>query len=195
VGLDEALSKGDDLCYHAREAPTSQDHSWLGGGVVSDEYLEQLLAQIHQQMDLDSETEHEVLAEIRDHLQDALAEARALGCDERAALAEVASRFGSGEDVGRGLQDAHAGWGTADGVVAAGLPVLCTLVLRWLVFAPDGTALGWPELLNRPSFWVVAVVMLLIPLLKFGRWRYAVAGWLIFWGLTVLFVTWPALRW
>ena len=54
--------------------------------------------------------------------------------------------------------------------------------------------IGWPELLNRPSFWIVALVMLLVPVLKFGRWRYALAGWLVFWGLTVVYVTWPALR-
>ena len=162
---------------------------------MSNEHVEQLLSRIRAQMDLDSETEHEVLSEIRSHLEEALTEAKAGGLDQAEALDQVARRFGPGEEVGRGLQDAHAGWGTADGVVAAGLPALGALVLRWLVFAPDGTALGWPELLNRPSLWVVAVVMLLVPLLKFGRWRYAVAGWVIFWGLTVLFVTWPALRW
>jgi len=80
-------------------------------------------------------------------------------------------------------------------VLAAALPAACALVLRWLAFAPDGTALGWPQLLNRPSFLVVAVVMLLLPLVKFHRWRYAAAGWVIFWGLTVAYVTLPALRW
>ena len=79
--------------------------------------------------------------------------------------------------------------------VAAGLPVLCALVLRWLVFAPDGTALGWPRLLSRPAFWGVALAALLIPILKFERWRYALAMWLIFWGLTVAFVAGPALHW
>nr|MBC7245185.1 hypothetical protein [Chloroflexota bacterium] len=162
---------------------------------MSNPDVERLLTQIRAQMELDSETEHEVLSEIRAHLEEALAEARAQGLDESAALAHVMSRFGSVEEVGRALQDAHAGLGTADGVIAAGLPVLCALILRWLVFAPDGTALGWPQLLNRPSFWVLALLMLLIPLLKFGRWRYAIAGWVIFWGLTVIFVTWPALRW
>lgn len=162
---------------------------------MSNADLEGLLSRIRAQMDLDSETEHEVLTEIRSHLKEALTEAKARGLDQAEALAYVARRFGPGEEVGRGLQDAHAGWGTADGVVAAGLPALCALVLRWLVFAPDGTALGWPELLNRPSFWVIALLMLLIPLLKFGRWRYAVAGWVIFWALTVVFVTWPSLRW
>jgi hypothetical protein len=186
-----ALVKSDDLCYHTLQ----RDRAKLRRSFVPADRIGQLLSQIRAQMDLDSETEHEVMAEIRVHLEEALAEARAQGLDETEALAEVARRFGSGEEVGRNLQDAHAGWGTADGIVAAGLPALCALVLRWLVFAPDGTALGWPELLNRPSFWVVALVMLLIPLLKFGRWRYAVAGWVIFWVLTVVFVNWPALRW
>lgn len=161
---------------------------------MSDTDLEVVLARIRVQMELDSETEYEVLAELRAHLAEALAEARASGLDEQQALAQVATRFGV-EQVGRELQAAHAGWGTADAVIAAGLPALCALVLRWLVFAPDGTALGWPQLLNRPSFWVVALVMLLVPLLKFGRWRYAAAGWLVFWTLTVVYVTWPALRW
>ncbi len=162
---------------------------------MSNERIEELLAQIRAQMELDSETEHEVLEEVRTHLEDALTEARAQGVDEEQALSAAYARFGPGVEIGRSLQEAHVGWGTADGVVAAGLPVVCALVLRWLVFAPDGTALGWPELLNRPSFWTIAFLMLLVPLAKFGRWRYAVAGWVIFWALTVLFVTWPALRW
>jgi hypothetical protein len=157
--------------------------------------LEQLLAQIRAEMDLESDTEHEVMAEIRAHLEEAWAEARAQGLSESQALAEVRQRFGPSREIGQSLHQAHVGWGTADGVLAAGLPVLCALVLRWLVFAPDGTALGWPELLNRPSFWIVALVMLLVPLLKFGRWRYAVASWVVFWALTVIFVSWPALRW
>jgi hypothetical protein len=161
---------------------------------VSETDLEVLLARIRAQMELDSETEYEVLSELRSHLQEALAEARARGLDEEQALADVAARFDV-DQVGRELQVTHAGWGTADAVIAAGLPALCALVLRWLVFAPDGTALGWPQLLNRPSFWVVALVMLLIPLVKFGRWRYAVAGWIVFWALTVVYVTWPAVRW
>ncbi len=157
--------------------------------------IEGLLDRIHTQMDLDVETEREVLAEIRDHLEEAVAQARAEGLDEAEALARAAARFGLEEEVGRALQAAHAGWGTADAVIAAALPVIGALILRWLVFAPDGTALGWPELLSRPAFWIVAVAVLLIPLLKFERWRYALATWVLFWGLTVLFVMLPALQW
>jgi hypothetical protein len=157
--------------------------------------IEDLLDRLRVQMDLNSEIEHEVLAEIRDHLEESLAQARAAGLSEAEALAHAAARFGLEEEVGRELQAAHAGWGTADAVIAAGLPVVCALILRWLAFAPDGTALGWPQLLSRPAFWMVALVALMIPLLKFERWRYALVTWVIFWGLTVLFVTLPALHW
>ena len=157
--------------------------------------IDHLVARIVAQMDLDAETQRQVLAEIRDHLEEAIAEARAEGLDEAGALARAATRFGLEEEIGRELQAAHAGWGTADAVVAAALPVVCALILRWLAFAPDGTALGWPHLLSRPAFWIVALVALLIPLLKFERWRYALATWVLFWGLTVLFVSLPALRW
>ena len=166
-----------------------------GGQVGLEEPIDRLLAGIRAQMDLDSETEQEVMAEIRDHLEEALAGARARGLAEHEAWAEVAAHFGVGDEVGRALQATHAGWGTADAVIAAALPVVCALVLRWLAFAPDGTALGWPQLLSRPAFWVVALVALLLPMLKFERWRYALATWAFFWMLTVLFVALPAMRW
>lgn len=157
--------------------------------------VDEVLARIAAEMDVDSETEHEILAEIRDHLEEAVARARADGLDEGEALARAAARFGMEDEIGHELQAAHAGWGTADAVIAAALPVICTLVLRWLVFAPDGTALGWPQLLSRPTFWIVALAALLVPVLKFERWRYALASWALFWGLTVLFVALPALYW
>jgi len=157
--------------------------------------VEQLLARIRAQMDLDGETEHEVLTELRAHLEEAMAEAQAQGLGEGEALAQAASRFGLEQEVGQEIQAAHAGWRTADAVIAAGLPVILALILRWLVFAPDGTALGWPQLLSRPGFWIVSLAALLIPMLKFERWRYALVAWAIFWGLTVIFCLWPALRW
>lgn len=157
--------------------------------------IDRHLAAIAAQMDLDVETEHEILDEIRDHLETAAEQARAEGLDEAQALARAAARFGTDEEVGRALQSVHAGWGTVDAVMAAALPVVCALVLRWLAFAPDGTALGWPQLLARPSFWIVALAALLVPLLRLERWRYALAGWVFFWALTVLFVMLPAQRW
>jgi len=157
--------------------------------------IDDLLERIRAPMTLDGAMEHEILEELRDHLGAAMEQAQAEGLTEAEALARAASRFGLEEQVGQELQATHAGWGTADAVVAAALPVICALVLRWLAFAPDGTALDWPQLLVRPTFWAVALVALLIPLLKFERWRYAVATWVFFWSLTVLFVALPAQRW
>jgi hypothetical protein len=151
--------------------------------------VEQHLARIRAQMDLDRETERDVLEEIRSHLEEVVAAAQIQGLDATTALNEAATRFGA-EEVGVELQEVHAGWGTADAVIAAGLPVVCTLVLRWLVFSPDGSALGWPQLLTRPALWVIAAVALLLPLFKFGRWRYALATWFFFWAVTVAFALW-----
>jgi hypothetical protein len=159
--------------------------------------VDEVLACIRARLDLEAETEHELLEEIRAHLEDAVTEARARGLDEETALAEVAARFGV-DEVGQELQAAHVGWGTADGVVAAALPVICALILRWLVFAPDGTAVGWREVLVQPAFWVVSLAALLLPLVQLWkppRWRYALASWAFFWALSVIFFAWPALRW
>jgi hypothetical protein len=159
------------------------------------EDLDGLVERIRLQTDLDAETENEVLAEIRDHLEESVVAAQAEGLSENEALARAAADFGVEQEIGKELQTAHAGWGTADAVIAAALPVVCALILRWLSFAPDGTALGWPQLLSRPAFWIVALAALLIPVLRFERRRYALVTWSIFWGLTVIFVTLPALRW
>jgi hypothetical protein len=156
--------------------------------------IDDLLQLIQAELDLDRETEQEVLAELRTHLEEAVAEAMAAGMSREEALIQVAARFGVGQQVGQALQATHAGWATADAVVAAGLPVLLALVLRWLVFAPDGTAIGW-QVLVRPAFWAVALAALLVPLLKLERWRYALASWSFFWLMTVIFALGPALRW
>jgi hypothetical protein len=156
--------------------------------------IDEILACIQAQMDLDLQMENEVLEEIRSHLEEVVAMARAQGVDESTALAEAAARFGI-EEVGTALQAVHMGWGTADAVIAAGLPVVCALVLRWLVFAPDGSAMGWSHMLARPAFWIVALAALLVPLLKFERWRHALVSWGFFWAMTVIFVLGSAVRW
>jgi hypothetical protein len=157
--------------------------------------IEDLVRQIQAELDLDRETEQEVLAEIRDHLEESVVGATAAGVSREEALAQAAARFGLSQEVGQALQATHAGWATADAVVAAGLPVLLALVLRWLVFAPDGTAIGWQQVLVRPAFWAVALAALLVPLLKLERWRYALVSWGFFWMMTVIFALGPALRW
>jgi hypothetical protein len=155
--------------------------------------VDDLLRRIASQLDLSSETEHELLAEMRTHLEEAAATAQAKGHDEQTALLKAAEQFGL-EEAGAELQAVHQPWESADAILACALPVLCAIVLRWLIFAPDGSALGWPELLARPAFWIVSVVALLVPLFHFHRWRYALIGWCFFWLLSILFVAFPAIR-
>ena len=161
---------------------------------MAESNIDQFLARIQVQMDLDSEIEHEVLEEIRSHLEEVVSEALTQGADESEALAQAAARFGA-EEVRLKLREVHAGRGTANAIIAAGLPVVCALVLRWLVFAPDGTTLGWQQVLVRPTFWIIALVTLLVPLLKFERWRYALVSWGFFWTMTIIFALTSAARW
>lgn len=154
---------------------------------------DQVLEQIRQHLHLSKETETEVLAEIRTHLEDAVAEAARRGEDEQAALLKAAEQFGVNE-AGARLQEVHAGRESTEAIVATALPVLFTLVLRWLAFAPDGTALAWHELLARPGFWVIAVAALLAPWLFLRRWRFALVEWGFFWLLSVIFVVFPNLQ-
>ena len=72
---------------------------YLARGNMTAPEIDQVLAHVRAQMHLDSETEHEVLEEIRSHLEEAVAVARAQGLDEQAALAEAAARFGGGDIV------------------------------------------------------------------------------------------------
>jgi len=156
--------------------------------------VDEILSRIRVQLNLEAETEHEVLEEIRTHLEAALEDARARGMDESEALARVAERFGV-DEVAEELQAAHAGRGALEGIAAAALPVLFALLLRWIIFAPGGTAVGWREMLSRPALWMVALVALLFPLARFPRRRYALVAWGVFWGLSILVAVAQAVHW
>ncbi|MGD1996977.1 MAG: hypothetical protein PVH62_09410 [Anaerolineae bacterium] len=156
--------------------------------------VDEIVAQIRAHLDLEAEAEHELLEEVRSHFEEVVEEARAQGLNEREALAEAATRFGV-DEVAQELQATHVGQGALEGIAAAALPVLLALVLRWLIFAPDGTAVGWQETLGRPALWAVAVIALLVPLLRFPRRRYALISWAIFWGLSVIIAVARATRW
>ncbi len=155
--------------------------------------VDDVLERIRAQMNLEAEREHEVLEEIRGHLEDAVAAGRERGLDDDAALAEAVARFGV-EQVGEELQATHEGWGVMEGIAAAAIPVLCALVLRWLVFDPAGTFSGWQQVVSRPAFWLIAVAGLVIPALRFPRRRYALASWAIFWSLSVIMIVGGAVQ-
>jgi len=155
--------------------------------------IDQVLAKIGQHLQLSKETERDVLDEIRTHLEDAVAEAVNRGENEQLALLKAAEHFGI-DEAGNELQEVHTNWESIDAIVLCAVPVLFTLILRWLAFAPDGSALHWRQLLIRPAFWVVAFGALAIPFLRFHRWRFALAGWMFFWLLTVIFVIFPSIN-
>lgn len=154
------------------------------------EKINRMVAAVRPALNVTKETEHELLEEIAAHFEDAVLDARGRGVDEDYALSEAAKRFGL-EEVGPALREVHAPWESADAIMACLIPVAAALVLRWLTFAPDGSAMSWPQILLRPAFWIVAVVALIIPALQFHRWRYALITWGVFWALTVIFVVLP----
>lgn len=156
--------------------------------------LDQALARVREELDLDAQIQHEVLEELRGHLEDAIESGRARGLSEDDALAQAIGRLGL-DELGAELQAAHVGEATSEGVIAAALPVLCALTLRWVVFSPDGTIGGWREILTRPAFWVISLSVLVVPLMRFTRRRYALASWAFFWILTILFEVMPVARW
>ncbi len=156
--------------------------------------IDDVLNQIQPQLGLEAEEEHQVLEELRGHLEEAVAAGGARGLNEQQALTEAAAALGI-EQTTAALRETHAGWGTLEGVAVAALPVLFALILRWMVFAPDGTADQWRELLSQPSLVIIASVAILLPLLRFPRRRYALALWAFFWGLSLITVMWPTLRW
>ena len=136
--------------------------------------IDDVLKQIQPRLGLEADTEHEVLEEIRGHLEEAVAAAEARGLDQQHALMDAAAAFGV-DQTSAELRETHAGQGTLEGVAAAALPVIFALVLRWLIFAPDGTADAWRGLLATPALIVIAGVAILLPLLRFPRRRYALA--------------------
>jgi hypothetical protein len=156
--------------------------------------IDDVLEGVRVRLNLEAEAEYELIEEIRTHLEQAVEDACARGDDVQGALEQAAADFGI-DEASEELHAAHLGQGVADGIAAAALPVVCALALRWLVLAPDGSGAGWLEVLARPAFWVVAAAALLVPLLRFPRWRYALASWAFFWALSVIFYCFPAVRW
>jgi hypothetical protein len=156
--------------------------------------IDDVLEQIRQRMSLEAETEHEVLLEIRGHLEESMAAAQAAGADEAGALAQAAKHFGI-EDASSALQATHAGRGALNGIALAGLPVLFALIMRWLVFLPDGTTATWGERFSHAGLWVIAICSLLVPLLRFPRRRYVLLLWSLFWSLSVASALMPGVRW
>jgi hypothetical protein len=159
------------------------------GGVT----IEQILAMIRQNLHVSKETEYEVLEEIRTHLEEAVAEARAQGEDEVSALLRAADEFGI-EEASVELQEVHSNWESIEAILVCALPVLFAIIMRWLIFAPDGSAVSWSFSRIWPWFGTISIAALLIPVAIFRRWRLALLGWGFFWLLTVIFLLSPSIN-
>lgn len=153
--------------------------------------ISQILATIEAELTLSLETKQELLSELRDHLEDAWETAVAHGEDPQTALKSIARRFG-GAEVGQALQQVHTGWESSEAILACLIPVLAALVLRWVLFTPQGALAGWQSVLVQPTFWAVALALLLIPILQFKQWRYVLVNWGFFWVVTLIFILIPA---
>jgi hypothetical protein len=160
---------------------------------MSQATIDDVLLKIAANLHLSKETEHEMLAEIRTHLEEAVAEAVGKGTDEQTALLNAAEQFGV-EQAAAELQEVHIGQESLDAIAMVAVPVLFALLLRWLAFTPEGSARNWQQLLTRPGFWIIAATSLIIPGLWFRRRRYALAGWIFFWLLTVIFIIFPSIN-
>ncbi len=153
--------------------------------------VDNVLMNISIHLHLSKETEQEILAEIRAHLEDAVAAAAAKGADEQTALLQAAEQFGFAE-AGAELQEIHNHREAIQAILATALPVVFAVALRWLIFTPGGSPADWQQMLVQPGFSLLAAAALLIPILAFRRWRFALVGWAIFWFLTVIFVIFPS---
>lgn len=146
------------------------------------------LAGLAERLELEKQSRTELLEEMRSHLLDAVDANLDQGLSPAASLERALSSFGPEIRIAGEMNAVYAGWGTTDAIIFTALPVLMGLLLRWLVFAPGGTAIGWDKVLTSIPFWIVALAALLAPLLRFPRFRFALASWVLFWGMTVVFV-------
>ncbi len=149
--------------------------------------IDSLLEQIRSQLNLSKEEEWELLEEIRAHLEDAVADAEMHGKDRTTALLKAAEDFGVLESS-IALQQVHKGSEMTHVILMCIVPVFFTLVLRWLIFAADGTTAGWPTLFSRPTRVLIAGVLFVLPLTQCRRWPYVAAAWTFFWTISVIFI-------
>ncbi len=149
--------------------------------------IDSVLEQIRSQLNLSKEEEWELLEEIRAHLEDAVADAEAMGKDHTTALLKAAEDFGVLESS-MALQQVHEGSEMTQVLLMCMVPVFFTLVLRWLIFSADGTTASWSTLFSRPVRIVIAILILLLPLTQCRRWPYVTAAWAFFWTISVIFI-------
>lgn len=155
--------------------------------------IDDVLEQIRKQLNLSSESEWELIEEIRAHLEDAVDAARLKGKDETTALLKAAEDFGLEESASE-LQLIHGEWEVSQALLLCIIPIFFTVVMRWLLFSAEGTISGWEPTFSRPITITICLILLFIPLTQLRRWPYATLTWIVFWFISFIFVAFPALR-
>lgn len=155
--------------------------------------IDDVLEQLRQQLNLSKESEWELIEEIRAHLEDAVDAAQLDGKDGQTALLKAAEDFGF-EEVSHELQKLHGEWEMTQVLLLCIVPIVCTVVLRWLVFSAEGTTTGFKMIFDRPGVIAVGLTVLVLPILQLKRWPLVIFGWLFFWSISFVFMAFPSMR-
>ncbi len=155
------------------------------------EDLARYLLEIASQLDVDPSDEREILAEIQDHLDEAVADLEEQGRSSRESVALALERFGEAREVGRMLSRVHGDplWVRVGWAILPGLFVLASAggLLSALLGARIGGAIGDTGLIG------VCVLVIGAGLVREHRlalWSYPACGVLLFhvwWG-----IPWPS---
>ncbi|MCZ7572167.1 MAG: permease prefix domain 1-containing protein [Ardenticatenaceae bacterium] len=149
---------------------------------AGDRYLAELAAALP----LDRDQQQAIMTEVADHLAVSAEWWQQAGLSEEEAWERAVEEFGPVDEVARGFVEMRRGWGTGEALATAGLPVLFSLILKWVVFPLLALPRSW-EVLTHPALLSTAVLLLLLPLgWKAERWRFGLAVWIIFWFFTIV---------
>ncbi|HYN88935.1 MAG TPA: permease prefix domain 1-containing protein [Ardenticatenaceae bacterium] len=149
---------------------------------AGDRYLDRLAASLP----LDRDQQRAILVEVSDHLTVSAEWWQQQGLNEDDAWERAVAEFGPVEEIAGSFAETRRGWGTGEALAAAALPVLLTLVLKWLLLPALDLPRSW-GVLTHPALLSTAVLLLLVPLAwRVQRWRYGLAVWFVFWFFTIV---------
>jgi len=146
-----------------------------------DEYLEEL--QSHLAVDM--LTEREILREARAHLEEAVAEEVACGCDPAEAARLAVRLFGEARAVAREMEGVH-GNSVLEALFSTTIPVTLALAFKWVGLPLIQGYQVWQHLSTPALFLTLAALALLTPGLFLRRWRLGFPVWLFFGTLSIM---------
>lgn len=146
--------------------------------------MEAYLREVRRRLRVDSATEEAVLAELRAHLEEATVVHQAMGLSRERAEARAIEQFGDAREVAGQLRGVH-GSSFNQALLAAFLPVALTIVLKWVAIPLLRLSAAW-QVVTSPAFLSVAALLLLLPTLRWEKWRYGLPAWGFFWAITIL---------